>query len=162
MTEGREEKQYPKERERSIQTVAAFCQEMIELLGMDLSLEGSEEDGIVHINFTGLDRSLLLTNSASLLNSMEYLLNRIFRAGKDEALGIVLDSDKYRNHREAELVLLAQMASQKVISLRKPLNLQPMIARERRIVHLALADIEGVRSQSEGEGDSRSITIYPA
>ena len=93
---------------------------------------------------------------------MEYLLNKVFRPGKDDAPGIVLDSDKYRQHREAELVLLAQMASQKVISLRKPLSLQPMIPRERRIVHLALAGIEGVRTQSDGEGDNRSITIYPS
>jgi spoIIIJ-associated protein len=48
------------------------------------------------------------------------------------------------------------------MSLRKPLGLQPMTPRERRIVHLALAGIEGVRTQSEGEGDSRSITIYPS
>jgi spoIIIJ-associated protein len=162
VAEGSEAKQNPKRRERSIQAVIAFCQELVELLCLDLSFESGEEDGIIHINFTGLDRSYLLTNSASLLNSMEYLLNRIFPAGKDEAPGIMLDSDKYRKHREAELVLLAQMASKKVISIRKPLSLQPMMARERRIVHLALAGIEGVRSQSEGEGDNRSITIYPA
>jgi spoIIIJ-associated protein len=93
---------------------------------------------------------------------MEYLLNRIFRLGREDTPGIVLDSDQYRKHREAELVLLAQMASKKVLSLRKPLSLQPMVPRERRIVHLALAGIEGVRTQSEGEGDSRSITIYPS
>jgi spoIIIJ-associated protein len=157
-----EAKRNPKRRECSIQAVIAFCRELMELLGLDLNLEGSEEDGIIHINFTGTDRSYLLTNSASLLNGMEYLLNRIFPSGKEEAPGIMLDSDKYRKHREAELILLAQMAAEKVISFRKPLGLQPMIARERRIVHLALADIEGVRSQSQGEGDNRSITIYPA
>jgi spoIIIJ-associated protein len=54
------------------------------------------------------------------------------------------------------------MASKKVISLGKPLTLQPMIPRERRIVHLALTDIEGVHSQSDGEGENRSITIYPS
>ena len=54
------------------------------------------------------------------------------------------------------------MASQKVLSLGKPLSLQPMIPRERRIVHLALAGVEGVRTESKGEGDSRSITIYPS
>jgi spoIIIJ-associated protein len=154
--------QKPKGRERSIQAIVAFCNEMIELLRLDLVLEGSEEDGIIHINFTGPDRPILLTNAASLLNGMEYLLNRIFRVSKEEAPGIVLDSDKYRKHREAELVLLAQMASKKVISFGKPLSLQPMIPRERRIVHLALAGIEGVRTQSVGEGDSRSITIYPS
>jgi spoIIIJ-associated protein len=162
VTESLEEKQNPKVGERSIQSMVAFCRELIELLRLDLVLEGSEEDGIIHLNFTGPDRSILLTNSASLLNGMEYLLNRIFRIGKEEAPGIVLDSDNYRKHREAELVLLAQMASKKVLSFRKPLSLQPMVPRERRIVHLALAGIEGVRTQSEGEGDSRSITIYPA
>ncbi len=153
----------PKGRERSTQTVADFCRELITYLHLDLILdECKEEVGIIYVNFTGPDRPFLLSNSASLLNSMEFLLNKVFRAGKDEAPGIVLDSDKYRQHREAELVLLAQMASKKVISFRKPLSLQPMIPRERRIVHLALAGIEGVRTQSDGEGDNRSITIYPS
>jgi spoIIIJ-associated protein len=93
---------------------------------------------------------------------MEFLINKVFRPGKDDSPGILLDSDRYRQHREAELVLLAQMASQKVISFGKPLSLQPMTPRERRIVHLALAGIEGVRTQSAGEGENRSITIYPS
>ncbi len=129
---------------------------------MDLECEVKEEAGTLHVNLTGPDRPLLLSTSASLLNTIEYLLNRIFRTDRDEVPGISVDSDKYRQHREAELILLAQMASQKVLSFRKPLSLQPMIARERRIIHLALAEIEGVRSQSSGEGDNRSITIYPS
>lgn len=149
-------------RERSLKTVADFCRGLTARMRMNLEIEGKEEDGIIHINLTGADRPLLLSNSASLLNNLEYLLNKIFHLGKDDAHGIVLDSEQYRQHREAELVLLAQMASQKVISLRKPLNLQPMIPRERRIVHLALSGIQGVRTESNGEGESRSITIYPA
>jgi spoIIIJ-associated protein len=154
--------QNPEGRDRSIDEVTGFCQELISRLHLDLSLECGEEGGVIHVNFTGLDRPFLLSNSASLLNSMEFLINKVFRPGKDEAPGIVLDSDRYRQHREAELVLLAQMASQKVLSLRKPLSLQPMTPRERRIVHLALAGMEGVRTQSDGEGDNRSITIYPS
>lgn len=129
---------------------------------MDLTVDLKEQDGALHINLAGPDRPFLLSGSASLLNSIEYLLNKIFRFGKDESPGILMDSDNYRQHREAELVLLAQMASQKVISLRKPLTLQPMVPRERRIVHLTLTGIEGVHSQSDGEGDNRSITIYPS
>ena len=147
---------------RSPQAIVSFCRELVARLCLELSLDAKEEDGVVYINFTGPDRPLILSNSASLLNSMEYLASKVFRIGKDETPSIVLDSDKYRQHREAELVLLAQMASQKVISQRRPLSLQPMIPRERRIVHLALAGIEGVRSQSEGEGENRSITIYPS
>jgi spoIIIJ-associated protein len=131
---------------------------------LDLTLECKEEGGVVYVNLTGQDRPFLLSNSASVLNSMEFLLNKTFRGGKEkeDAPGIILDSDHYRQHREAELVLLAQMAAKKVIAQRKPLGLQPMTPRERRIVHLALAGIDGVRSQSEGEGDNRSVTIFPS
>jgi spoIIIJ-associated protein len=129
---------------------------------MDLSAEVAESDGTVTVNITGPDRPLLLSNTATLLNSMEYLVNKAFRTGKEAKISsITLDSDKYRQHREAELTLLAEMAAKKVAAQRRPLSLQPMTPRERRIVHLALANFEGVRSQSDGEGDNRSITIYP-
>ncbi len=144
----------PKLRERSPQAVEDFCRQLIGCLQMELDWEIKEANGIIYVNLTGPDRSLL--------NNIEYLLNRVFRTDRDEVPGISVDSDRYRQHREAELILLAQMASQKVLSFRKPLSLQPMIPRERRIVHLALAEIEGVRSQSNGEGDNRSITIYPS
>jgi spoIIIJ-associated protein len=148
--------------ERSAQSVENFCRQLVAHLQMELTVDVKDEDGIIHVNFAGPDRSYLLSNSASLLNSLEYILSKIFRTDKEETPGILLDSSNYRQHREAELVLLAQMASQKVISFRKPLSLQPMVPRERRIVHLALAGIEGVRTQSSGEGDNRSITIYPS
>ena len=162
MTEEASRNQRPKRPVRSTESVIQFCRELVARLHMDLIPDGKEEDGIIYVNFTGSDRPFLLSNSASVLNSIEYILNRIFRNGKEDAPSIVVDSDKYRQHREAELILLAQMASKKVISLRKPLGLQPMTPRERRIVHLALSGIEGVRTQSNGEGDNRNITIYPS
>jgi spoIIIJ-associated protein len=142
--------------------LADFCRRMIQNLGFDLTVAARIQEDVVHVNLTGSDRPILLSNAASVLNSLEYLLNKIFRTGKGEKIqSIMLDCDQYRQHREAELTLLAKMASEKVIAQRKPLTLQPMIPRERRIVHLALAEIEGVRSESGGEGDNRSITIYP-
>ncbi len=148
--------------EGTIQAVLGFCREIVARLGLDLKLEGKQENETIIVNLTGRDRSYLLSSSASLLNSLEYLLNKVFHLGKNGSPGIILDSDGYRKHREAELVLLAQMASRKVTLSRKPLSLQPMIPRERRIVHLALAGIEGVRSESSGEGENRSVTIYPS
>lgn len=146
-----------------IDAVIRFCQDVVLRLQMELRVEAKLEGATLIVNFSGADRPLLLSNTAAVLNSMEYLVNKVFRTEKDERISsIVCDSDKYRQHREAELVLLAQMASKKVLTQQRPLSLQPMTPRERRIVHLALAEIEGVRSQSEGDGDSRSITIYPS
>jgi len=148
--------------ERSLESILDTCRRMMKSLRMNLTVEGTEDDGKILLNLSGEDRPYLLSNSASLLNSIEYLLNRFYRGRKDEGEGIILDSDGYRQHREAELTLLAQMASQKVITLRKPLGLQPMTPRERRIVHLALAEIDGVQTRSSGEGENRSITIFPS
>jgi spoIIIJ-associated protein len=147
---------------RSVESVTETCQQIVKSLHLNLSVEGKEEDGDIHINISGEDRPYLLSNSASLLNSVEYLINRIFRGGREESSGVMIDSDGYRQHREAELTLLAKMASEKVLTLRKPLGLQPMTPRERRIVHLALAEIEGVHTKSAGEGENRSITIFPS
>jgi len=150
-------------RQEGAEGVADFCRRLISCLQMELSAEAAESDGAITVNLTGSDRSLLLSNTAILLNSMEYLVNKAFRTGKEAKItSIMLDSDKYRQHREAELTLLAEMAAKKVATQRRPLSLQPMTPRERRIVHLALANFSGVRSQSDGEGDNRSITIYPS
>jgi spoIIIJ-associated protein len=149
-------------KDRAAEYVADFCRELIDRLHMSLDFAIREEERVITVNFTGADRSILLSNTAAVLNSIEYLLNRVFQTGKDEEIAtIITDSDSYRKQREAELKLLAQIASKKVRDQRRPLSLQPMTPRERRIVHLALAEIPGVRSQSDGEGDNRSITIYP-
>ncbi len=143
--------------------VARFCRDMVIRMQMDLSAQAAEVDRTVTVNLSGSDRPLLLSNTAALLNSIEYLVNKVFRTGKEARISsIILDSDSYRQHRQAELALLAEMAAKKVIAQRKSLRLQPMTPRERRIVHLALAEIEGVRSESEGEGEHRSITIHPS
>ena len=143
--------------------VGRFCRELVERLGMELKVETTETEGTITVNLSGADRSYLLSNTAALLNSLEYLVNKAFRTGKGSRIGMILfDSEDYRHHRQAELTLLAEMAAKKVLAQRRPLTLQPMIPRERRIVHLALAEVAGVRSQSDGEGDNRSITIYPS
>jgi len=149
--------------ERRVESVEHFCRRLISLAQLQLSVQVSGQDSLIKVNITGSDRPFLLANAASLLNGLEYIVNKAFHTGRGEPIeAIQFDSDHYRQHREAELTLLAKMASEKVISLRKPLSLQPMNPRERRIVHLALAGIEGVRSESNGTGEERSVTIYPA
>jgi spoIIIJ-associated protein len=145
----------------TIEDVNAFCGNLLNKMQLNLSHECREDEGAIIININGPDRQFLLSNTATLLNNMEYLFNITFPGYREETPFISLDSDHYRKHRELELKLLAEMASKKVLAGRKPLNLQPMIPRERRIIHMTLAAIEGVQSKSEGEGDHRSITIYP-
>ncbi|NWG12317.1 MAG: hypothetical protein HXY20_02145 [Acidobacteria bacterium] len=132
-------------------------------MGLDLEVDARADGATVIVDLSGPDRPLLLSGTAALLNSLEYLLNKAFRTGKENGIGsIALDSENYRKHREAELVLLAEMASKKVLSQRRPLSLQPMNPKERRIIHLALSGTEGIRTESTGEGEKRSVTIFPS
>ena len=148
--------------EDEVNAVTRFLESLVEYMGLEVDVQAQQEEEEIRANLTGPDRSMLLSNSASLLNSMEYLTAKAFGSPPEERTSsIVLDSDDYRKHREAELVLLAQMASEKVMDQRRPLSLQPMTPKERRIVHLELAAIDGVRTESRGDGDNRSITIYP-
>jgi len=147
----------------SREAVADFCRNVLKQLGLDCRVGAVTRDETIVVNLSGPDRPILLASTAAVLNSMEYLANKTFRTGTGQEIGaIVLDSDDYRRHREAELVLLAQMASEKVLAQGRPLSLQPMTPKERRIIHLALADTEGIRTESTGEGENRSITIYPS
>ena len=147
----------------SAEAVADFCRDVVKRLELECDVCAVKKDETVVVNLSGPDRPVLLASTAAVLNSLEYLANKVFRTGTGEEIGaIVLDSDDYRRHREAELVLLAQMASEKVLAQRRPLSLQPMTPKERRIIHLALADTEGIRTESAGEGENRSITIYPS
>jgi len=149
--------------EQNAPAVGRFCEDLTSRLNLELTVRAVEAGGTVTVNLSGPDRPMLLSNTAALLNSIEYLVNKAFRTGKEARItSITLDSDSYRQHRHAELTLLAEMAAKKVVAQGKPLTLQPMTPRERRIVHLALAEVSGVRSQSEGEGDNRSITIHPS
>jgi spoIIIJ-associated protein len=162
VTERQRSLQRPGRKGASLAEIESFFLTLVEHSQLDLDAGVREEEGVIHINLTGPDRTYLLAGGAALLNSTEYLLNRIFPGAGTEAPGIILDSDDYRKHREIELRLLARMASEKVVASRKPLTLQPMTPRERRIVHLALAETPGVRSESQGDGDNRSVTLYPA
>src|SRR5256886_17204011 len=73
-----------------------------------------------------------------------------------------IDCGSYRALRFEELRMTARVAAERVQSSRQPFRLNPMSSRERRIVHLALKDVAGIRTESVGVGEERQVVIYPA
>ncbi len=125
---------------------------------LKLSFEVKKKDAQVEVNFTGEDRPILLARSAAVLQALEFLCHRMFER---EGLRIILDSDGYRSVRAEELQLMAVTAAENVKRLGEPFSLNPMSPEERRIVHLAIADDEAVRTESEGYGENRKVVIHP-
>ena len=111
--------------------------------------------------FDGPDKELLLERGAELLLALEYLAVRSLKLEPPFFDRIRFDSGDFRSLRIAELMLSAKVAAQRVRETRQPFRLNPMAPRERRIVHLALKDLAGIRTTSEGVGEERQVVILP-
>ena len=116
----------------------------------------------VFADLSGRDKDLLLERGAELLHAIEHLALRALRLEPPWQDKILLDSGGYRALRIEELKMTARVAAERVQSSRQPFKLNPMNARERRIVHLALQDFPGVRTESVGIGEQRQVVIHPA
>ena len=114
------------------------------------------------VDFTGPDTDLLLEKNGTLLDAFEYVVLRAARLEEHFFGRITFDAKEWRRLRAEELKLTAQLAAERVLDTGDPFTLQPMNARGRRIVHLALRDLPAVRTASEGMGAERKVVIHPA
>jgi spoIIIJ-associated protein len=112
------------------------------------------------VELEGADTALLIARNGELLNAIEHIAARILRLEPEEQDRIFFDAAGFRAKRERELHRLAAAAVVAVRSTARSYVFPPMPARERRILHLALAS-SGLRSLSQGEGMRRSVVLYP-
>jgi spoIIIJ-associated protein len=119
-------------------------------------------DAEVLADVDGRDKELLLERSAEVLKALEHLALRALRLEPEHHEKIHIDCGGYRALRFEELRMTAKVAAERVQTSKQPFRLNPMSSRERRIVHLALKDIPGVRTESVGVGEHRQVVIHPA
>lgn len=116
----------------------------------------------VVVLLSGRDQGILLERNAEVLLALEYLAVRSLRIDPPFFDRVRFDSGDWRATRISELQMAARVAADRVRETRQPFRFNPMTARERRIVHLALQDVQGIRTSSEGAGDERQVVIFPA
>lgn len=138
-------------------TLREFLNLFIQSSQFQLEVNIVEDGPQVKVNFTGEDSGILLARMASPLYALEYLCNRLFEGHKQK---IILDCNNYRGARAEELKLMAVTAAENVQRTGNPLKLGPMSPEERRIVHLAVADSETIRTESEGYNENRRVVFY--
>ena len=118
-------------------------------------------DAEVLADVDGRDKELLLERSAEVLKALEHLAFRALRLEPEHHEKIHIDCGGYRALRFEELRMTAKVAAERVQTSKQPFRLNPMTSRERRIVHLALKDMPGVRTESIGVGEHRQVVIHP-
>ena len=119
-------------------------------------------DAEITADLDGRDKEILLEHGAEVLKAIEHLAFRALRLEPMYHQKIHIDSGGYRALRFEELRMTARVAAERVQMSKQPFRLNPMSSRERRVVHLALKDVPGVRTESVGVGEERQVVIHPA
>ena len=145
-----------------------FLEKIVRAAGLQLKVSvqvvepGGGNDTEVLADVDGRDKEILLERSAEVLKALEHLAFRALRLEPEFHEKIHIDCGGYRALRFEELRMTAKVAAERVQASKQPFRLNPMTSRERRIVHLALKDMPGVRTESIGVGEHRQVVIHPA
>jgi spoIIIJ-associated protein len=132
-------------------------------LGVDGRVDVVEDDTTIVVTCSGADVALLIGRHGQTIDAVQYLLNAIsHRAYGDERKEVVVDAAGYRERRRATLEALAERTAEQVRSSGARVELEPMTAVERKVVHLKLKELGGVETASEGTEPNRYVVVLPA
>jgi spoIIIJ-associated protein len=137
-----------------------FVQRVASAIGAKVSASGVERDGVVTVTCSGADLGLVIGKHGQTLDAIQYLANAIARAGGGEH-EVVVDAAGYRARRTATLEHLARESSRRASATGRRVELEPMTAIERKIVHESLKDDPEVETASEGMEPNRYVVVLP-
>jgi spoIIIJ-associated protein len=130
-------------------------------LGINCRIDLAEEDGVIAVTCSGRDLGLLIGRHGQTIDAIQYICNAIL-ARRGAGVSAVVDAAGYRSRRQATLSSLATSAAEQAMRTGERVELEPMTAVERKIVHLALQDTAGVETASEGTEPNRFVVVFPA
>jgi spoIIIJ-associated protein len=137
-------------------------EELLRLMELTGSVEVTMGTEAAKLNVVGDDLGVLIGRRGEKLASLQHIVNLIVARREGQLNRIMIDVENYRGRREDQLRDVADRAAQRVAQSGKIIQLEAMPAMERRIVHLALAEHDSVRTQSVGVEPNRRVVILPA
>jgi spoIIIJ-associated protein len=138
-----------------------FIHGLLDALDMDGEAEADIVDDTIEVRIAGPDMGLLIGRHGSTLEALQELTRAAVQHQTASRARLVLDIEGYRDRQRAIVERRAHAAAADVRKTRRPTELEPMTSFERKVVHTALADFDGVRTASEGEEPDRKVVIYP-
>jgi spoIIIJ-associated protein len=145
---------------------AALAREVLEriLAAVDVRarIELREDEEAITATFVGRELGLLIGKHGQTIDAIQYLVNAIVARGRgDERKPVVVDAAGYRARRQSSLDSLAVRNAERAVSSGGAVELEPMTAVERKVVHLRLKEFPGVSTRSEGTEPNRYVVIEP-
>ena len=143
-------------------TVRQLLDRIVGTIGVQARLEIEEDDETLTAAFSGRDLGLLIGKHGQTIDAIQYLVNAIvYRGSTEDRKAIVVDAAGYRERRKATLDALAVRSAERVTSSGQQVELEPMTAVERKVIHVRLKDYPGVTTSSEGTEPNRYVVIGP-
>lgn len=144
-----------------VQEVEQFIKDIIHNMDIDVDVTTTVDDNHITLDLSGEKIALLIGKRGQTLNALQYLAHLVVNKESKSHYTITLDAEGYRGRRKETLETLAVRMAERAKRLNKPVELEPMPAYERKIIHNALQAHGEVSTYSDGTEPHRHIVIKP-
>ena len=149
------------EENNKVKAAVEYLQEVIAKMGVEnVTFSAVQKGEATIIRLDGEHLGALIGRRGETRESLSYLASLVANRLEGDYIKLGLDVAGYRDKRESDLTALAQRIGAKVRKTGRSFAMEPMNPYERRIIHSAISKMEGVRSESKGEGRDRRVVIY--
>jgi spoIIIJ-associated protein len=150
------------DREDPVVVLRELLEEIVDSMGLDVDVQIEQSNGVLTGSIEGDDVGLFIGRRGQTIDAVQHLAQRIvFRGGSPDAR-VVIDADGYRERRAETLRSTALEAAEESLRSHEAVELDPMPASERRIVHEYLRERSDVETHSEGEEPERFLVVEPS
>lgn len=147
--------------EKAPERAARFTRRLLYLMGFKARVKAVESEEDIQIEIEGEDLGAIIGSQGKTLEAFQTLLSSILNRNAITRKHIYIDVAGYRKKRKESLRKIAEKAAKEALEKKTPVKLEPMNSFERKIIHEVISQINGVRSESEGEEPNRQVVIYP-
>jgi len=141
---------------------AEILEELMNLMDLDVRVDIRSDAERIELDVSGPDSGRVIGKKGAALDALQFLINKMVNRFPEGRRHVIVDSGDYRERHDDGLISMAKRQAHRAVDEGKVVTLQPMNARDRRVIHMSLAKFEGVSTVSQGEGTRRRIQIIPA
>jgi spoIIIJ-associated protein len=142
--------------------VREVLERILDAIGVRARIELREDEESLVASLGGRDLGLVIGKHGQTIDAIQYVVNAIVWRGQGaERKPVVVDAAGYRARREATLDSLSVRSAERAVTTGRAVELEPMTAVERKVVHVRLKEFPGVTTRSEGTEPNRFVVIEP-
>jgi len=147
--------------EEPAERVRAIVGRVVHALGLRATVDIDETDDEIRATVNGDDLGLLIGKHGSTIDAIQHLVFRAAFRGSEDRKQVTVDAAGYRERRAAALHRMADRAAAEALEYERPVELEPMRAMERKVVHTYLSERTDVETHSEGDEPDRRLVVSP-